>query len=217
MKTDPTPKKGGGGRILFRVLMMLLISLFLGGAVYSVNARRILGDAMPMPFGYGLSVVLSGSMEPTLSVNDLVVVQAADSYEVDDIVVYQSGRSLIIHRIVDIEGEVFTAKGDANDTADEPIPLTAVKGKAVHVIPWLGLPVRLLQTTAGKIVIILLAAFLLSRSWRKERSEDEEELDQIKDEIRRLKALEEAALSDREAAPSPEQKPDQPASGENPL
>ena len=215
MKTEARPRSRAG-RIFFRLLMILLISLFLGGAVYSVNARRVLGDAMPMPFGYGLSVVLSGSMEPALSVNDLVVVQAADSYEIGDIVVYQSGRSLIIHRIVDIEGEVCTPKGDANNTADEPIPLTAVKGRAIRTIPWLGLPVRLLQTTVGKIVIIALAVFLLSRSWHRERSEDDQELDQIKDEIRRLKAIEEAGLPDREAAPSPEPKSGDPPSHTNP-
>lgn len=202
MKTEAKPRSRAG-RILFRLLMIGLISLFLGGAVYSINARRIVGDAMPMPFGYGLSVVLSGSMEPALSVNDLVVVQAADSYEIGDIVVYQSGRSLIIHRIVELEDGVCTPKGDANDLADEPIPLTAVKGRAIHVIPYLGLPVRLLQTTIGKIVVILLAALLLSRSWRRERTEDDEALDQIKDEIRRLKALEEAALPDAETAPAP--------------
>jgi uncharacterized protein YPO0396 len=53
----------------------------------------------------------------------------------------------------------------------------------------------MLQTTLGKLVVIALAAFFLSRSWRKERVEGDKELDQIKDEIRRLKSLEEEALA----------------------
>ena len=59
-------------KLLPRLLCYLLISLVLGGTAYSWNARRLAGNAMPMPFGVGLSVVLSGSMEPTLSVNDLI-------------------------------------------------------------------------------------------------------------------------------------------------
>ena len=214
MKTKAKPK-GRARRITFRILLILLISLFFGGAVYSLNARRVLGNAMPMPFGVGLSVVLSGSMEPTLSVNDLVVVHAADDYELDDIVVYQSGTDLVIHRIVDIQDEVYILKGDANNTADEPVPLSAIKGKEIFSIPYLGLFVRLLQTTVGKIVVIALAAFLLNRSWRKERSEGDEELDRIKDEIRRLKALEEEALAAQETAPSRQAQQQDPEENEN--
>lgn len=201
MSSKTPEKKGRGGRLAFRLLMIVLISLFFGGAVYSVNARRVVGNAMPMPFGIGLSVVLSGSMEPTLSVNDLVLVREADSYQVDDIVVYQSGSDLIIHRIVALEGEAFVTQGDANNTPDEPIGRAAIKGKAAVVIPWLGLLVRLLQSTLGKIAVIVLAALLLGRSWSRERSEGDAELDQIKAEIRRLKALEEAG-SGEAGAPS---------------
>ena len=200
-------KKGRGGRIVFRLLMILLISVFLGAAVYSVNARRVLHNAMPMPFGVGLSVVLSGSMEPTLSVNDLVVVRAADSYQTDDIIVYQSGSDLIIHRIVRIDGDAYITQGDANNTADEPIGLSAIKGKSVLVIPGVGLAVRLLQTTLGKLVVIVLAAVLLSRSRRKERAEGDAELDRIKDEIRRLKALEEASAPQAEGSRAEPQAP----------
>ena len=212
MKTKAAEtKKGRAGRSFFRILMILLISLFFGAAVYSINARRVLRNAMPMPFGVGLSVILTGSMEPTLSVNDLVLVRAADSYQLDDIVVYQSGSDLIIHRIVGIEGDAYITQGDANNAPDEPLALSAIKGKAVASVPYLGFLVRLLQTTLGKLVIIVLAALLLGRSWRRERSEGDAELDQIKDEIRRLKALEEASLEAREQAAACEAVPPEPA------
>ncbi len=214
MKTKAKPK-GRARRITFRILLILLISLFFGGAIYSLNARRVLGNAMPMPFGVGLSVVLSGSMEPTLSVNDLVVVHAADDYELDDIVVYQSGSDLVIHRIIDVQDEVYILKGDANNSADEPVAPAAIKGKAIFSIPFVGLFIRLLQTTLGKIVVIALAVFLLNRSWRKERNEGDEELDQIKDEIRRLKALEEDALAARENAQSLQTQQPHPEENEN--
>lgn len=168
--------------------MILLISLVIGGTVYSVNAKRIMHNEMPMPFGFGMSVVLSGSMEETLHVNDLVVVQQTRNVEVGDIIVFQSGTDLIIHRVIGISDGEITTQGDANNWPDDPISPNAVKGKMLFSIPMLGLLVRLLQTTIGKILVFILAVFLLLRSHQKERKQDDEQLEQIKAEIRRLQS-----------------------------
>ncbi len=190
--TDPDNKNRRTGRLIYRIVLIVLLSVFLGGSVYSLNARRVMRNALPMPFGVGASVVLSGSMEPTLSVNDLVIVRAAESYAEGDVVVYQSGSSLVIHRIVRVEDEYVVTKGDANNTEDDPVSLSAVKGRLAFAIPFLGLPVRLLQSTLGSVLVIVLIAALVSLSWRKERAEDDKKLDDIKEEIRRLKELEDS-------------------------
>ena len=180
-------RRSKGGRLALRILLILLISLLIGYSVYSLNARRVMRNALPMPFGVGSAVVLSGSMEPALSVNDLVLVKAAPDYEVGDVVVYQSGGELIIHRIIEKEGETFVTRGDANNTADSPIGLSAIKGRMILSVPYVGLPIRLLQTTPGKLLLLALAILLLHRSWTREKDEDDEELNRIKAEIRRLK------------------------------
>jgi signal peptidase len=190
--TDPDNKNRRTGRLIYRIVLIVLLSVFLGGSVYSLNARRVMRNALPMPFGVGASVVLSGSMEPTLSVNDLVIVRAAESYAEGDVVVDQSGSSLVIHRIVRVEDEYVVTKGDANNTEDDPVSLSAVKGRMAFAIPFLGLPVRLLQSTLGSVLVIVLIAALVSLSWRKERAEDDKKLDDIKEEIRRLKELEDS-------------------------
>lgn len=188
-KRKQTGKRSRGGRLALRILLILLVSVLIGCSVYSINARRVMRNALPMPFGVGSAVVLSGSMEPTLRVNDLVLVKAAEDYAVDDVVVYQSGNDLIIHRIVEKDGETFVTQGDANNTADSPIGLSAIKGRMILSVPYIGLAIRLLQTTPGKLVLIALAILLLHRSRTKERDEDDDELDRIKAEIRRLKDL----------------------------
>ncbi len=190
--TDPDNKNRRTGRLIYRIVLIVLLSVFLGGSVYSLNARRVMRNALPMPFGVGASVVLSGSMEPTLSVNDLVIVRAAESYAEGDVVVYQSGSSLVIHRIVRVEDEYVVTKGDANNTEDDPVSLSAVKGRMAFAIPFLCLPVRPLQITLGSVLVIVLIAALVSLSWRKERAEDDKKLDDIKEEIRRLKELEDS-------------------------
>lgn len=187
-KSSKEGKKRSVKRTIYRVVILLLISLIAGSAVYSFNARHVLHDQMPMPLGIGVSYVLSPSMEPKLHVDDLVFVRSADSYSVGDIVIYQEANALIIHRIIQIDGDTLITKGDNNNTADAPIQVSSVKGKMVFSVPFIGALVRLLQTTLAKIVLILLAALLLKLSWKKEKKSDEEELDQIKAEIRKLKA-----------------------------
>ena len=58
-----------------RFFLLFIISLMIGLRMYYWNSSSLVGNSMPMPFGYGASVVLSGSMEPALSVNDVVIVK----------------------------------------------------------------------------------------------------------------------------------------------
>lgn len=172
---------------LWRRLAMVVLGIILGLNAYLANARGLAGNQLPMPFGLGAAVVLSGSMEPVLGVNDVILVRETGSYEVGDIVVYQSGSTLIVHRIIAKDGESIITRGDANNIADAPIEISAVKGKVIAHIPAAGLAVKALRTPAG-ILIVLAAAFALTEfSFRKEKDEDEKELEAIKAEIRRLK------------------------------
>ncbi|MCH5321311.1 MAG: signal peptidase I [Eubacterium sp.] len=170
-----------------RVILLLVISLIIGIRLYSFNAQTLAGNAMPMPFGYGVSVVLSGSMEPTLSVNDLVIVNEQSDYEVDDIVVYQDGNMLVIHRIISTDEDEVITKGDANNVADEPISASDIKGKAIAHIPFVGALVRFLKTPVGFILIIAAAILLLELPNLRERKKAMEEQEKIKEEIKRLK------------------------------
>ena len=68
-------------RIVGSILLALIMAFSIGLSFYSYNARVINNDALPMPFGLGISVVYSGSMEPTYSPGDLVFVTKADAIE----------------------------------------------------------------------------------------------------------------------------------------
>jgi signal peptidase len=116
-----------------------------------------------------------------------LIISKQKSYEVGDIVVFQDGKMAITHRIVSIsENEVIT-RGDANNTDDEPIMLEHIKGEVVCVIPLVGHLVSLIKTPFGTLTIIVLAVFLLERSFRAEKEKDKKQLDDIKAEIEKLK------------------------------
>ena len=186
-KTPKHQKKRFSKKTVFRYIVFSFIGIVLGLFVYTQNAKGLLKDKIPMPFGYGMSVVLSGSMESRLSVDDLVIIKATDSYEVNDIVLYQDGNSLVIHRIIEIDGDTVTTKGDANNVADEPINKSQIKGVLVYDIAGFGAVVNILKQPVS-VFIILAAAFLLTEfSYRKEKDTDTEELDEIKKMIEELK------------------------------
>ena len=186
-KTPKHQKKRFSKKTIFRYIVFSFIGIVLGLFVYTQNAKGLLKDKIPMPFGYGMSVVLSGSMESRLSVDDLVIIKATDNYNVNDIVLFQDGNSLVIHRIIEIDGDTVTTKGDANNTADEPINKSQIKGVLVYDIAGLGAVVNILKQPVS-VFIILAAAFLLTEfSYRKEKDTDTEELDEIKKMIEELK------------------------------
>ena len=98
----------------------------------SAEARHTLEAA-----GYGADLnkgtlyraeVLSGSMEPTFSTGDLILVKESKDFRVDDIVVYQTGSVLVVHRIVELRDGTVITRGDANNVEDAPIRPEYIKG-----------------------------------------------------------------------------------------
>ena len=186
-------------KTILRTTLLVLVALIVGLNVYSFNASRLTGDMVPMPFGVGATVVLSGSMEPTLSTGDILFITRKDTYEVGDVVVFQSNRIAVVHRIIElreetVEGEngeetqlVAITQGDANNTPDDPIAIEQIKGVVKFRIPLVGYLVNMIKTPLGTIIIAAVAIFLLERSFHKEKAKDEDKLEEIRQEIERLK------------------------------
>ena len=172
---------------IWRHILLVICGLLLGINIYLVNANNLLGNKMPMPFGYGAAVVLSGSMEPTFSKDDLILVKKTDNIAIGDIVVYQSNNSLVVHRVVSIDDDVVITKGDANNIEDSSFDKSAIKGVVIGCIPGLGIIVNAIKTPAGTVVVLLCAFLLIELSFRKQKESDDKRIEDIKAEIRMLK------------------------------
>lgn len=186
-KTVKPLKMSKSLKTAIRITLLVLVALVVGLNVYGINASRLAGDPVPMPFGVGSAVVLSGSMEPAVSVGDLLIISEWNNYQVGDIVVYQSGRIAVTHRIVSISGDEVITRGDANNAEDEPISLERIKGKVVMIIPCVGYLVNIIKTPLVTLAIIALAVFLMERSFRVEKEKDDQQLKDIKAEIEKMK------------------------------
>lgn len=172
---------------IFHWILIIIMSLTIGLAVYSWNATSLLRTKIPMPLGYGGAVVLSGSMEPTLSIDDLIIIKKTDDYQLNDVVVFEESNIVVVHRIIDeVEGKLIT-KGDANNVADEPIERKNIIGEVIFVIPGVGDVVNIIKSPMGILSILFVSFVLLEMSYRKEKETGDQSIEEIKEEIRRLK------------------------------
>lgn len=124
--------------------------------------RIILKKAVPKIMGYSWVSVLSGSMEPTLSVGDLAICKEQAEYSVGDAVLYEAGERLVLHRVVEAkeDGTIIT-QGDANNVVDkEPVPVEEIHGKMLTSINGLGNTIMLMSKPLGAALTVLTCLFV---------------------------------------------------------
>ena len=109
--------------------------LFVGGVVTAIYfipqfLTRTLDSEHPT------LTVMSYSMFPTLNRGDLILVKGTtpEEIEVGTVVVFRHKEGLAVHRVIKIQGENITTRGDANPTADAPITFDDIVGR----VPTIG-------------------------------------------------------------------------------
>ena len=107
-------------------------------------------------------VVLTGSMKPQLSPGSMIFVRRLDNYSNGDIITYKLKNNIVTHRIIKkLNNNEFFTKGDANGNIDdEPIILSAILGKVLLVIPFLGYFYSFISTLSGFILFIIVPSFV---------------------------------------------------------
>ena len=106
-------------------------------------------------FGYSLFSVATGSMEPTIKQNDIIVVHKQNNYKVDDIVTFKSEKAYVTHRIVTKRGNTIVTKGDANNTKDVAIERKDIIGKVVKILPKAGIWQKVFSSPKNIIMIFI--------------------------------------------------------------
>ena len=130
--------------LIFVVLIILLLNFF--------SALRL------SLFGYRLFQVQTGSMEPKIKINDLIIIKEKRNYKKNDIVTYKDeNNNYVTHRIVKITKKEVIAKGDANNTEDKPISKNKIIGKVVFKFRFINIVNKILRN-----YIVLTAIFIMS-------------------------------------------------------
>jgi signal peptidase I len=163
-------------RIKVGQLLAAIVSLVLLGAGWFFLAPTQLGGSDSYVQSYGTS------MEPHFHAGDLVVVRAASSYRVGDIVAYHNGslgNHVVLHRIIRVAGGHYFFKGDNNHFVDsyQPNRSQLVGRMWLHVpaagryLVWLHGSHLFLVVGIGALLVLLFGAGLGgSRMRRRSRS-----------------------------------------------
>lgn len=151
---------------IYKVCSYCLFGLIIGLSVF-VLLVRFLGET-PSVFGYSFYYVLTESMVPEINAGEMILGRYTDPQElqVGDVVTYQgvSGSlrdKIITHKIIEIEDDIFTTKGVANDFADPPIHESQILSKYVLTIPLAGKLFSLINSKYGFIFLIVIPLVLL--------------------------------------------------------
>ncbi|WP_242703768.1 signal peptidase I [Candidatus Enterococcus moelleringii] len=144
------------------VICLLLLPILIANLVIIVKGS-LNPDEIPTVMGFAPMAVVTNSMntgEPdAIRAGDMVVTRQTDpdTLEVGDIIMFQSGQTAVIHRIVayDQETDTFTTKGDANNTEDlDPVAKDRIIGKFMQRVPRVGDFILFSRTPLGMLICI---------------------------------------------------------------
>ena len=154
--------------ILTCILLMVLVLVIYGKVAMTFN------NTFPNYFGYTFFEVASGSMEPALQIDDVILVKITkENLAKGDIIAFVSDNTVITHRIIYMERDTLTVKGDNNNIVDKPITTDQVIGKIIKVFPKLGIWKKVV--TEPKILLaifITLLVFDFALSFNKENEKE---------------------------------------------
>ena len=168
-------EKYGDLKFVLNLLIYLLYIIIIPIIIYDafLLTQIILNpNKSPDFFGYKTFNIVSGSMEPALSINDIVIVKKCDINRIqkDDIITFKIENEIITHRVINIKLEnetlVFVTKGDSNEVTDiENVEYYQIEGKYVKKIPKLGKFFSILKNKYifSLILILLIICYIIQK------------------------------------------------------
>lgn len=146
---------------ILKIIVSIILIVILTFNIFNIVSYKILKKDNATFFGYSTAIVVTGSMATEINPNDLVLVKHFEEYDINDIIMFDSGTSFVTHRIIDKTEEGFITKGDANNVEDDwRIKENNIVGKVIFVIPQIGLILNYFKTPLG-IFSLILIGFLL--------------------------------------------------------
>lgn len=157
--------------VLIYLLYIIIIPIIIYD-MFLIIQTLIKPGVTPDFFGYKTFSIISGSMEPKIVVDDIVIVKNVDKNQirVNDIITFKTENEIITHRVIKIElidnNLIYTTKGDSNEVTDiEKIEYNQIEGKYVGKIPKIGKLLTLLKNKLvfSIILILLIISYILQR------------------------------------------------------
>lgn len=174
-------------KIFKYIILSVLIILFIINLILSFEENtHILGIYM---FN-----IVSESMEPTLDVNDVVIVQKCNisKLEKGDIITFEQDGRAISHRILDITKErgiiKFETKGDNNEIPDpDKVEADKVYGKVLFSVKKVGKIISYIQNVRGFINVAMFAVIVFILVSLRDKRKNTRKMKRKKYEIKKMR------------------------------
>lgn len=140
---------------IFIKIIWIILFILIGFNIYNFVSINILHKDIADINGYALLEVVSGSMDPTIKIGDVIVIDTNNQeYKSGDIITfYDVNGSFVTHRLMRIDDKMMVTKGDANDSEDEAMDKNNIVGKMVFKIDGLG---KLMASLKNPFVMLLI-------------------------------------------------------------
>lgn len=166
-------------KVLF-ILVTIILSLVLAFNIYNFISLKVLNKDIATINGYAVLEVATGSMEPTIHVGDLIIINTKEkNYKEQDIITfYDTNGSFVTHRIISLDKDKMVTKGDNNNTEDEELSTKNIVGKYVGKISGVGIILSSLKSPLVLVMIFIigiLICYLVSTDKHGKPILDEEE------------------------------------------
>ena len=181
-------------------MILLVVVMAFTGYVLVMNAN---GKAVSV-FGYSILRVVTGSMEPTLTTGEYIIVEKTDTSELaaGDIITFYSEDPeikdyLVTHRVMEVrDNGSFVTKGDANTVEDEiVVKPERVLGKYVRKARFFGMISSFADAKKLLLFLVIIPILVLSfyeikslaKLWKKLGDEEGKKEIAKESEIEKLK------------------------------
>ena len=154
--------------VLYSILVILLL-VAAGFIAYVVDLTKNIKAGETKPPLLGAYIIISPSMEPTIKVEDAIVIvrEEPENLKVGDIITFTSNDPrysglIITHRIVGIQKSdtgsfLFRTKGDNNNSEDAAlVPSDNIYGRVILKIPKIGYIQYVLTQAYGWLIIVVI-------------------------------------------------------------
>ncbi len=146
-----------GAIVLFSILT--LIMLF---NIYQYLCLNVFHQKLATINGYAILEVISGSMEPTIHIGDLIIIDTKEkNIEENDIITFLDvNGSFVTHRVISLTEDEMITKGDNNNAQDPVTKKENLVGKYLFKLTGVGIIFSSLKSPFVMTMILIIGILI---------------------------------------------------------
>ena len=147
---------------IIKIVVITLLTLIFLYNIYNYINTKILKNSITEIGGYAILEVVSGSMEPTIKIGDIIIIDTKNKdYKKDDIVTFTDvNNAFVTHRIIEINNNKMITKGDANDSNDDATETSKIIGRYVYKLTGLGAIIASFRSPITLTIILIMGIII---------------------------------------------------------